>query len=96
MRWSVAQFIGAALGGMCLALLLLQMHPAPPLAQLMVALMFMSVPYVLARRARGRAPDQDRGAAARGGRLPGAGHARRAPVYQCPANGWHRTARAAG
>ncbi|UUZ51317.1 hypothetical protein LP420_18700 [Massilia sp. B-10] len=46
----------------------------------MVALMFMSVPYVLARRARGRAPDQDRGAAARGGRLPGAGHARRALV----------------
>lgn len=52
MRWSVAQFIGAALGGMCLALLILQMYPAPPLAQLVVALMFMSVPYVLARRAR--------------------------------------------
>jgi tight adherence protein B len=52
MRWSVAQFIGAALGGMGLALLLLQLYPAPPVAQVLVALMFMSVPYVLARRAR--------------------------------------------
>lgn len=52
MRWSVAQFIGAALGSMCLSILLLQMHPVPPLAQLIVALMFLSVPYVLARRAR--------------------------------------------
>ncbi|SHH40723.1 type II secretion system F family protein [Massilia sp. CF038] len=52
LRWSVAQFMGAAFGGMCVALLLLQMRPAPPVAQVVIALMFMSAPYVLARRAR--------------------------------------------
>jgi tight adherence protein B len=52
LRWTVAQFVGASLGGMCLASLLLQMRPLPPLATIVVALMFMSVPYVLALRAR--------------------------------------------
>lgn len=52
LRWTVAQFIGAALGGMCLALLLLQMRPVPVLPQVVIALMFMALPYVLVVRAR--------------------------------------------
>ncbi len=52
LRWSVAQFIGASLGGLLLALLLLQMRPVPSLAKVVVALMFMFVPFVLMRRAR--------------------------------------------
>jgi len=52
LRWSVEQFIGAAIGGMCLALLLLQMRPVPMLAQAVIGLMFLCVPYVLVLRAR--------------------------------------------
>ena len=52
LRWSVAQFIGASIGGLLMALVLLQMRPVPPLAKAVVALMFMCVPFVLMRRAR--------------------------------------------
>lgn len=52
LRWSVEQFVGAAIGGMCLALLLLQMRPVPMLAQVVIGLMFLCVPYVLVLRAR--------------------------------------------
>ena len=52
LRWSVAQFIGASLGGLLLALLLLQWRPAPLLAKLVVSVLFMSVPYLLLQRAR--------------------------------------------
>lgn len=52
LRWTVAQFIGAALGGMCVALLLLQTRPVPLAAQVIIALMFMCGPYVLVLRAR--------------------------------------------
>ena len=52
LRWTVAQFTGTALGGMCLAVLLLQMRPVPVLPQVVIALMFMGLPYVLVVRAR--------------------------------------------
>ncbi len=52
LRWSVAQFIAASLGGMSLALLLLTMRPVPLLAKAAIALMFMSIPYILVIRAR--------------------------------------------
>ncbi len=52
LRWSVAQFIGASLGALLLALLLLQLRPVPPLAKAVIALMFMCVPFFLMRRAR--------------------------------------------
>lgn len=52
LRWSVAQFITASLGGMGLALLLLTMRPVPLAAKAAIALMFMSVPYILVIRAR--------------------------------------------
>jgi tight adherence protein B len=52
LRWSVAQFIGASLGGMLLAALLLIMRPVPILAKVVIALAFMMVPYILALRAR--------------------------------------------
>lgn len=52
LRWSVSQFIGAALGGMALSLLLMQMRPIPTVAKVGIALLFMSVPYFLVVRAR--------------------------------------------
>lgn len=52
LRWTVAQFIGASLGGMLVALLLMQTRPVPQSACLAVALMFLFVPLVLVRRAR--------------------------------------------
>lgn len=52
LRWSVSQFIGASLGGLMLALVLLQLRPVPLVAKAMVALMFMCVPWLLVRRAR--------------------------------------------
>jgi tight adherence protein B len=54
LRWSVAQFIGASLGGMLLAALLLIMRPVPPAAKVVVAFGFMMVPYVLVLRARSK------------------------------------------
>jgi tight adherence protein B len=54
LRWSVAQFIGASLGGMLLASLLLIMRPVPPLAKVVIALGFMMVPYILVLRARAK------------------------------------------
>jgi tight adherence protein B len=52
LRWSVAQFIGASLGGMLLASLLLIMRPVPLAAKAVIALAFMMVPYILVLRAR--------------------------------------------
>ncbi|WP_426207653.1 type II secretion system F family protein [Massilia sp. TWP1-3-3] len=52
LRWSVAQFIGATLGGLLLALVVLQLRPAPLLAKVVLSVLFMSVPYILLRRAR--------------------------------------------
>jgi tight adherence protein B len=52
LRWSVAQFIGASLGALALALLLLQLRPVPPAAKAIMALSFMCVPWILMRRAR--------------------------------------------
>jgi tight adherence protein B len=52
LRWSVTQFIGASLGGLLLALMLMQTRPVPPAARVAVALMFMCVPLVVVRRAR--------------------------------------------
>ena len=52
LRWSVSQFLGASLGGMLVALLLMQTRPVPQSACMVVALMFMCVPLVLVRRAR--------------------------------------------
>lgn len=54
LRWSVAQFIGASLGGMLLAALLLIMRPVPLLAKVIIALGFMLVPYILVLRARSK------------------------------------------
>lgn len=52
LRWSVSQFLGASLGGLLLALVLLQLRPIPLVAKVVVAVMFMCVPLVLLRRAR--------------------------------------------
>ena len=52
LRWSVSQFLGASLGGLVLALVLLQLRPIPLVAKAVVAVMFMCVPLVLLRRAR--------------------------------------------
>ena len=52
LRWTVAQFIGASLGGMWLVLLLLTMRPVPQVAKVVIALLFLCVPYILAIRAR--------------------------------------------
>ena len=52
LRWSVSQFIGASLGGVLLAFVLMQTRPVPPMARMVVALMFMCVPLILVRRAR--------------------------------------------
>ncbi len=52
LRWSVSQFIAASMGGVLVALLLLQTRPVPATARVGVALMFMLVPLVLVRRAR--------------------------------------------
>ena len=52
LRWSVAQFIAASLGGAGLALLLVIARPIPLAAKVVIALMFMSVPFILVRRAR--------------------------------------------
>ena len=52
LRWSVSQFLGASLGGLLLALVLLQLRPIPLVAKAVVAVMFMAVPLVLLRRAR--------------------------------------------
>ena len=52
LRWSVAQFLGASLGGMCLALLLLTMRPVPQLAKAVIAVLFLCLPYILVIRAR--------------------------------------------
>lgn len=54
LRWSVAQFIGASLGGMLLAALLLIMRPVPLAAKVIIALGFMLVPYILVLRARSK------------------------------------------
>jgi len=54
LRWSVAQFIGASLGGMLLAALLLIMRPVPLMAKVVIALGFMLVPYILVMRARSK------------------------------------------
>ncbi len=52
LRWSVAQFIGASLGGMLLVALVLTMRPVPLAAKLLLAFAVMMVPYVLVLRAR--------------------------------------------
>ena len=52
LRWSVAQFIGASLGGMMLVSLVLIMRPVPLAAKVVIALAIMMVPYILVRRAR--------------------------------------------
>lgn len=52
LRWSVAQFIAASLGGMLLAAMLLIMRPVPTAAKVVIAFMFMMLPYVLVLRAR--------------------------------------------
>ncbi len=52
LRWTVAQFIGASLGGLLVALFFTTLRPVPVLAMVVVSLMFMSVPYILLRRAR--------------------------------------------
>ena len=52
LRWSVSQFVGASLGSLLLALLLLQLRPVPLLAIIVVSVLFMSVPYILVQRAR--------------------------------------------
>jgi tight adherence protein B len=52
LKWSVAQFMGASLGALLLALLLLHARPGPPLAKIVIALMAMSIPYILLARAR--------------------------------------------
>ena len=52
LRWTVAQFLAASLGGMLLVSLLLLARPVPALARLVVALGFMLVPYILVLRAR--------------------------------------------
>jgi tight adherence protein B len=52
LRWTVAQFLAASLGGMLLVSLLLLTRPVPAVARLVVALGFMLVPYLLVLRAR--------------------------------------------
>ena len=52
LRWSVGQFIAASLGGLLIALLLLQLRPVPLLAKVVIAVLFLSIPYFLVRRAR--------------------------------------------
>lgn len=52
LRWSVAQFIGASFGALLLALLLLQLRPAPWPAKAVIGILFMCVPLIVMRRAR--------------------------------------------
>ena len=52
LRWSVAQFLAASLGGLVITSVLLIMRPVPPLAKAMIALAFMLMPYILVLRAR--------------------------------------------
>ncbi|MDO8439269.1 MAG: type II secretion system F family protein, partial [Telluria sp.] len=52
LKWSVAQFIGASLGALLLALLLMHPRTAPPIAKIAIGLLFMSVPYIMLSRAR--------------------------------------------
>ena len=54
LRWSVAQFIAASVGGMLLASLLLIMRPVPLVAKVVIAFAFMIVPYILVLRARAK------------------------------------------
>ena len=50
--WSVAHFFYATLGALVVALLLVQIRPAPLPAQAIFTIMLVSVPYILLRRAR--------------------------------------------
>lgn len=52
MRWSVAQFLGTSIGGMVAALLFLMMMPMPGMLRLGIAMLFLLLPMLLARRAR--------------------------------------------
>ena len=52
LRWSVAQFLAASLGGLVITSVLLIMRPVPSLAKAMIALAFMLMPYILVLRAR--------------------------------------------
>ena len=52
LRWSVAQFIAASLGGMLLATLLLIMRPVPLVAKVAIPFALMMVPYILVLRSR--------------------------------------------
>lgn len=51
-NWSVAQFLAACCTCFLIALLVVQARSAPVLAQFVIALMFMSLPYFLLQRAR--------------------------------------------
>lgn len=51
-NWSVAQFLAASIVCLLAAMVMVQVRPAPLLAQLIIALMFMSLPYFVLQRAR--------------------------------------------
>ena len=52
LRWSVAQFIGSTLGCLAFGVLLLSTRSGPLLVKGAVALLFMSIPYIMLARAR--------------------------------------------
>jgi tight adherence protein B len=52
LRWSVAQFLAASMGGLLVAMLLVATRPIPFAAKAIIAVMFMCVPYILVVRAR--------------------------------------------
>ena len=52
LKWTVAQFLGLTLGLFALGLMLVQMWNVPLPAKCVIALMCLSIPYALTRRAR--------------------------------------------
>ncbi|MES2316968.1 MAG: type II secretion system F family protein [Pseudomonadota bacterium] len=54
LRWSVAQFLAASLGGMALISMLLITRPVPLLFKVVVGLAFLLMPYILVLRARAK------------------------------------------
>lgn len=51
-KWSVAQFLAASCGAMACGLVLIQPWPLPPLAQVLLVVLFGALPYLFLRRAR--------------------------------------------
>jgi tight adherence protein B len=53
-KWSVAQFVGGSVALMLMGMVLVAQWPLPLAVQIVIALLFMGLPLLLARRARAR------------------------------------------